>query len=344
MNAGHVCLSLVVGLLVSCGKDAPAPEPAPAPAPAPAPTPPPSFLVWTRAIPADSARPYRTAWITADGEGFTVRAGRAEAAVFDGTGLWAIQPRWSPFREVPCEGIDAPEHGEPRHYSWLAARSLGSDRPGQALYPAYAGSSEDEPAKAGGLPTYVGEHWGRSIQLVGSAGGRLFTTSCDGGFSCGAHGSVDCRFQAHDLARGGGEVALDLGAAASELAHRMRDLAADWRVEGANTPVPPESLELVAFALTYSPNDVGCAYTFARESTYADSGAGWSSYTQSASIGGPVAKALQLPEVPATVRAYLASLGTNGVFGWSTVPSSDTLLASFRDMATLGPPDPKTSR
>ncbi len=314
------------------------------------------FIIWSH-----GPNGYTSAWVAADVQdqqdngGAKVLATRAEAVLFDGSNAWALQWRYTPFNEVACEYMDNELPGKKplgprRYYPWLAARALGADLPERKLLEAFTGEGEGETAKDGKPPIYVGEHWGRTIDLVGGEGARLFLTECDGGYSCGAHGETDCRFS--DATFAAEPRPLDLPAVEDEVADLRKAVETGW-VDGED--IQSDGVNLKGVYFDHREGELSIGYLFVADVYYAITDGSWSSYTQSRMKMGPPAKSLGLTTLPGPVRAYLKSLPAAAAapdetqpqpraFGWSAVPASaqrEALFAAFKDVGTLAPPKPE---
>lgn len=300
------------------------------------------YVVWTSAEGG-----YRSAWIAARADGAEVLATRDEAVLFDGVQLLAVQPRYTPFREVGCEYVleEVPEGtavklGPTRYYPYMIVKPLGAAGAERELVAAYDGRMGN--AAADGKPaTYWGEHWGRSIQLAGGFGSRLFLVECDGGYGCGAHGEQGCSFVQVNLTKADA-AALDLTGAANALAERVKPELDKW-IAGSDEEVTADSISLDA---VWALNDAGALkvdYVFVAGVSYAATQGDWGSYTQSLTYKAEPVPALGFPEVPAAVRDYLAKQPAGVAVGWSVIPATTALeaqLAAFKDPSTLAPPKP----
>lgn len=300
-----------------------------------------SYLVW---LPTDEG--YTTSWISADEAGAVkVVASRAQAALFAHGTLWGIEARYVPYREIDCWAYEAEEEGGPKakpgpkkHLPWLAARGLAGPKAGEEreLARKVSGYLFGEQPKDG-VYTLVGEHWGRTAQLVGGAADVLLLTDCEGAFGCGAHGDWGCRFGVHRL--DGEAVAMDLDGAAGALAAETKGMIADWVKEAEGEEIEPE---VRAVSLRANGGEPVIEYTYVADVAYSSTSGDWGSYTQSRRhVGKPVA-ALALAETPALVKAFLADKPKEASFGWSLVPedATESMLAAFRDAATLPAPKP----
>jgi len=302
------------------------------------------YLVWTR-----SDKGYTTSWLGADG---AVLATRDEVVLFDGGDLWALQGRYSEFREVACEFVDTelpPPGGKvplgpKRSYPYLVARALGSELPERTLLKAYAGDGDG--AKDGTPPTYVGEHWGRSFSFVGGENGRLFMTECDGGYSCGAHGESGCSFI--PVSFGDNLPGLDLAATDKALPDLRKAVEAGW-VDGDE--VSSEGITLEGIYFDQRNGELAIGYQYVAGTSYAATDGTWSSYSQARTKRAPPHKSLGLNPLPTAVSSYLKASSPSAqpdneprAFGWSSLPASDkraALLSAFKDPATVAPPAPK---
>lgn len=301
-----------------------------------------AWLVWL-----NGPDGYATAWVTPGEGGFQVVAIRAEAAVVgDGT-LWGVQWQYTPFQEMSCEDFDAesegkkvkPKLGPKKYLPSVVARGLvgthaGEQRP---IFSKNGGYSGDIPTDGSKWVT-IGEHWGRTIKLVGGSDDALWAIDCEGGYGCGAHGDNSCSFQAFGLS--GKEPALDRTAAAASRPEDLKAIKNDLKDDPEVADAEPE---LEAVSLTANGGDVQVEYRYVWGVPYSGSDGSWASYSASRAHTGPPAKALALGEVPAPVKAFLADKAMDLYVGWSTVPveGREALLTAFKDASTLGGPKPE---
>lgn len=318
------------------------PDAAPsAPADASAPADESSYLVW---LPTGEG--YETAWIAPDeAGGFKVIGRRAQATLFaDGT-LWGIEARYVPYREVDCWAYEAEEEGGPKarsgpkkHVPWLAARGLAGLKAGEERELARKVSAYlfgEQPKD--GVYTLIGEHWGRTVQLVGGAADALLVMDCEGAYGCGAHGEWGCNFGA--LRFDGAAVPMDLDAAARALAAETQEMIAAWAKEAEGEAIGPD---VRAVSLRANGGEPVIEYMYVADVAYSSTSGDWGSYTQSRKHVGKPVPALGLTETPALVKAFLANEPKEASFGWSLVPkdAAESMLAAFRDAETLPAPKP----
>lgn len=300
-----------------------------------------TYLVW---LPAGEG--YETSWITSDGKGgVEVVARRAQAALFAGGTLWGVETRYVPHREIDCWEYEAQEEGGPKarpgpkkHVPWLAIKGLAGTGAGQEREATDKVSGQlfgVQPKD--GVYTMIGEHWGRSPQLAGSAADVLLVADCDGGFGCGAHGEWGCKFSAVGL--GGQEVTIDLEAAGRVLAPETKPLIAEWQKESADDLIEPD---VRAVSLLSNGGEPVAEYLYVADVAYASTSGDWGSYTQSRKHVGKVVPELGLAATPALVKAFLADKPKDARFGWSLVPADAAagLLVAFEDASTLPAPKP----
>ncbi len=255
--------------------------------------------------------------------------------------LWALQTHWSPFEEIACEYVmdELPagttiKRGAKRFYPSLVAKALGSDKPDNALTPAYDGDGYGDKAADGALPSYWGEHWGKTIEMTGGYDGLLFVTWCDGGYGCGAHGNTDCTFAVFPFGREGG---VDLVEAQKELAPAAKSMLDGWLVSDEELTM---TAELGALEVRYN-DGVVLEYRYVADVPYVATDGNWGSYTQSRTLTAPPVAALKMPALPAALATWLATQPKDSTFGWSTVPSARrAAIEAFKDPATLAKPRP----
>lgn len=296
------------------------------------------WLVWS-----DAKDGYATSWVNAEGD---VVATRPEAvAVIDGT-LWAVQWRYVPYNEVDCAVLEAKspdvaasqaKAGATKYVEYIVAKGLAGKMAGvekELVKAAIPSVSGERPAQ--GAWRIVGEHYGRTISLVGNGGRGVWFSECDSGYACGAHGAVECRFHAADPATGASVLNLaDLKDAVAEL----RKGTAKDVVEGADIDEQPNDadLGLAEVVLGVSRGMLSATYRFQYDVPYASSDGSWSSYTRTVVREGPPVEGLGVAAVPGVLAARQAVFGRAKVYGFSEVPSdmAATFLTAFQDTATL---------
>lgn len=346
-------------LFVACGKKTEPPPTAPAPAadaasPAPAPgsdttssapaadaaptaeTPrapsdPDTYLVWWA-----SEGGYQTAWVSADGEGVRVEATRPQLVVFADETLFGVETRYVPFRETSCEDFESGKKGKPGPRKWLpylATRGLAGKHLDEVreLVSAKSDYSFEEP-DADGVYNVVGEHWGRTISLVGGWRDLLMIIECEGAYGCGAHGDQGCGFVRGLL--GPDAPAPSIEAVVKHLGAAPQQMLKDWVGEDAGEELVPE---LDHFTLKAKDGQVLVDYVWVASVPYSGTDGSWSSYTQSRTHTGPPVEGLGLGNLPAVVSKALSKRGVEGHFGWSVV-KPDMLEAArkaFEDTSTL---------
>lgn len=301
-----------------------------------------AWLVWLRGPDG-----YATAWVTPGEGGFAVVATRAEAAVVgDGT-LWGVQWEYNPFRELSCEDFEAqsegkkvkPKLGPKKFLPSVVAKGLAGTHAGELrrVFSKNGGYAGEAPAD--GAPwVMVGEHWGRTIELVGGSDDALWAIDCEGGFGCGAHGDTSCSFGSFGLS--GKTPVISREAALSERAEDVKALVEEVKDDEELAGAKPS---LDAVSLLAGGGALEVEYRYVWGVSYAATDGSWSSYTASRVRTGPPTRALGLGEVPAPVKAFLADKAKDLRVGWSTVPTEgrEALLAAFKDGGTLGAPKPE---
>ncbi len=355
-------------LVAACGPKEPAPAPAvpgatavadvvpapsapatPTPTPTPSPTPaepevatgPDGYLVWFQG----GEKGHETHWLGRDAVGaYSALATRPQAALVAAGTLWLVEPRHVPYRETSCEVLEMeedaqvkPAPGPRRHLEYLVARAVSGPRAGDMVELTKPRSAyfDDTPDSAG-VYGMIGEHYGRSHELDGAADGLIFGTSCEGAYSCGAHGDYACDFFVH--AFGDPERRFDLAAIQKSLTAETQAVFAAWEKEAEGEYSEPG---LEAIAMLAGKGNPAIRHRFVMEVSYVASGGDWGSYTQSRDVVAPPTPIHGLSDVPPPVREFLAARGVEGAFGWSAVTDgAASALAAFKDTSTLPAPRP----
>lgn len=346
-------------LLIACGKSTPAPEPAPPttapPAPRvdaeattspdtqPAPDPdtaptkaevdPNTYLVWWQTDRGDV-----TSWVVADGEGVRVEANRPQITVFADETLFGLETRYIPFTETTCEDFEngRKTRAGKRWLPYLVAKGLAGRDIDQVreLTPPKSGYIADEPP-ADGVFELVGEHWGRTHKFIGSWRDLLLVTDCEGSYGCGAHGDVNCTARATKL--GSHAPTIDVEKVAKHVDSLAKEFITAWA--GEDSELVPE---FDHFGIKSKDGVLLIDYVYTASVPYSGSDGSWSSYSQSRTFTAPPVEALDLGELPATVKKAIQKAGVEGHFGWSVVKPSHVEEArrAFDDPSTLPAPAP----
>ncbi len=301
-------------LVAACGPKEPAPAPAvpgatavadvvpapsapatPTPTPTPSPTPaepevatgPDGYLVWFQG----GEKGHETHWLGRDAVGaYSALATRPQAALVAAGTLWLVEPRHVPYRETSCEVLEMeedaqvkPAPGPRRHLEYLVARAVSGPRADDVVELTKPRSAyfDDTPDSAG-VYGMIGEHYGRSHELDGAADGLIFGTSCEGAYSCGAHGDYACDFFVH--AFGDPERRFDLAAIQKSLTAETQAVFAAWEKEAEGEYSEPG---LEAIAMLAGKGNPAIRHRFVMEVSYVASGGDWGSYTQSRDVVAP---------------------------------------------------------
>jgi hypothetical protein len=375
---------VMAGLLASsgaCGEKQPATPPTPAPAstdagaaaaptaPTPAPVATPPAADTAAAVPAEPPATAggawlvwvanedggETAWLHADG---TVAATRAEPAAVIGGTLWAVHETWAAFREVECPPIDAdtdmdkpPKDAKPgpkKFVGGLALKALaGADagREVDVLKPALRNLGGERPAD-GSEWLAMGEHWGRSISIVGITPAGLWVTDCDSGFGCGVHGNHDCHFatfspQSDKPIFQPNDLTAEVAALRKGIGTEMFTGVEEFFEESGGADCTSCKVEEVA--LRVEQGAVKVDYRFVADAPYVANDGSWSSYSRSTVRKGDAVAKLGLGDVPPAVVAHVAKRGPSALFGFTEVPAdkAEAFLAAFSDKGTLGARKPE---
>lgn len=288
-------------------------------------------VVWSAS--GDGAK---ATWYQVAGDEVTEVATRPEAALFDGTTLFALQTRWTRQNMMPCEALDD-EGGE-------HAPSGAVDLPSLVARPLGSEAAEKVVVAAESAGGGFGDVDSNTISLEGSAGAVVVFEHVDTGYGCGAHGYDESGHGAFDVAAGAPVSRDGLRAAVSDLADKAREpifaAAVKDECRSAEEPYAADDISLDGTSLRRTGDGVEVVYHF-----YVEPEAEWARNCEiGEDVGGPFRAETRLVAPTDAEQKALAKLGAEGVVGYSTVTltgeARDAALTAFKDAATLAPPKP----